>query len=479
MSAKHVAFVYAEDLWVADLDGKNPRRLTTDRRRVPPGLLAGRPDPRVQRPVRRQHRRLHDPRRRRQPDAAHVTTPAADIVRGFTPDGKAVLFSSNRNVFSNRHSQLFTVPLTGGMPTKLPIPWGFEAELLAGRRVHRVHPGPRRHRPVEALPRRHPLPHLGLQRQGPRHRRDPAAEGPVQRLRPELGRQYASTSGPTGPASTTCSPTTPETKEVQQVTKFTDFPVLDINTDGKKLIFEQAGYLHLLRRRVAADPAEDRRRHRRPGDPGRGTPRGRSTSATSSVSPSGTRAVVEFRGEIVTVPAEKGDPRNLTNSARRPRAQPRAGRRTARRSPTSPTRAASTNSSSPRRTARARRRRCKLTGTGFYSDLVWSPRLEEAAVPRQLRDASTGWTSRAGRSPRSWSREHGLGRGLKRRAGRRTRSGWRTRSTRRPRSRRVYVYSLEQDKSFPVTDGLDRGRPSRCSTRTASTCTSSGRTTPG
>ena len=35
-------------------------------------------------------------------------------------------------------------------------------------------------------------------------------------------------------------------KEVKPITHYTDFPVLDINTDGKKLIFEQAGYLHLL-----------------------------------------------------------------------------------------------------------------------------------------------------------------------------------------------------------------------------------------
>src|SRR4029077_19364666 len=34
----------------------------------------------------------------------------------------------------------------------------------------------------------------------------------------------------------------------------------------------------------------------------------------SAVSPSGARAAFEFRGEIVTVPAEKGDPRNLTNT---------------------------------------------------------------------------------------------------------------------------------------------------------------------
>src|SRR5581483_3290490 len=34
----------------------------------------------------------------------------------------------------------------------------------------------------------------------------------------------------------------------------------------------------------------------------------------AAISPSGARAAFEFRGEIVTVPAEKGDPRNLTNS---------------------------------------------------------------------------------------------------------------------------------------------------------------------
>ena len=30
LSAEHVAFVYGDDLWVADLDGKNVRRLTSD-----------------------------------------------------------------------------------------------------------------------------------------------------------------------------------------------------------------------------------------------------------------------------------------------------------------------------------------------------------------------------------------------------------------------------------------------------------------
>ena len=53
--------------------------------------------------------------------------PYPDIVRGFTPDGKSVLFASQRNVFTNRYAQLFTVPLTGGMATQLEIPNGIWA----------------------------------------------------------------------------------------------------------------------------------------------------------------------------------------------------------------------------------------------------------------------------------------------------------------------------------------------------------------
>ncbi len=115
VSKDHIAFIYSEDLWVADLDGKNPRRLTSD--------LGAASNP------------AFSPDGQTIAFSAHydgntdVYTipitggapkrltyhPGADIVRGFTPDGK-ILFDSPRNVFSNRHQQLFTVALTGGMP---------------------------------------------------------------------------------------------------------------------------------------------------------------------------------------------------------------------------------------------------------------------------------------------------------------------------------------------------------------------------
>ena len=47
--------------------------------------------------------------------------PAPDIAVGWTPDGKAVLFRSNR-ANTNDGDRLFTVPVSSGLPTVLPLP---------------------------------------------------------------------------------------------------------------------------------------------------------------------------------------------------------------------------------------------------------------------------------------------------------------------------------------------------------------------
>ncbi|HNQ81609.1 MAG TPA: peptidase S41, partial [Candidatus Aminicenantes bacterium] len=122
-----IAFHYANDLWAADLDGKNVRRLTSDlgvesNPAFSPdgGLIAfsaqydGNTDVYVVPAAGGVPRRL-------------TWHPGADIVQGFTPDGKAVLFTSAREVFTGRYQQLFTVPVEGGFPEKLRIPNAFRA----------------------------------------------------------------------------------------------------------------------------------------------------------------------------------------------------------------------------------------------------------------------------------------------------------------------------------------------------------------
>src|SRR6516225_7573610 len=71
VSERHIAFVYADDLWVADLDGKNVRRLTTD--------------------------------------------PGAETNPVFSPDGQTIAFSGQYD----GNTDVFVVPVTGGSPKRL------------------------------------------------------------------------------------------------------------------------------------------------------------------------------------------------------------------------------------------------------------------------------------------------------------------------------------------------------------------------
>jgi tricorn protease len=102
------------------------------------------------------------------------------------------------------------------------------------------------------------------------------------------------------------------------VTRCTDhdaFPVASASAGAGQVIYEQGGWVHLfdpgarksrrLKIGVAADLSETRPRYAT----------GAKHVRTTDVSPSGKRIVLEYRGEIVTVPVKKGDPRNLTQTS--------------------------------------------------------------------------------------------------------------------------------------------------------------------
>jgi tricorn protease len=129
VSAERIAFVYADDLWTADLDGRNVRRLTsgvgTETNPVfsPDGGLvafSGQYDGNIDVYV--------------VPAGGGVPKrltwhPSPDIVLGFTPDGKSVLFASTRFSNNRAYAQLFTVPVAGGEAGMLKIPYASDADI--------------------------------------------------------------------------------------------------------------------------------------------------------------------------------------------------------------------------------------------------------------------------------------------------------------------------------------------------------------
>ena len=371
ISEDHIAFIYAHDLWVADVDGSNPRRLTVDEGEEsspyfsPDGKLIaftaeydGNTDVFTV------------------PLEGGIPTrltwhPESDITRGFTPDGNSVLFISQRSVYTRGLVQLFTVPVEGGYPEQLEIPHAYHA-CYSPDGQYMVY-----------------TPHIDAFRQWKNYR-----GGRISTLWIFSFEDHSVTEIPKPPGG--CNDIDPmwigdiiyflsdregefnlfayhvNTQEVSQLTRFDDFPILNASYQGNQIIFEREGYLHRFNLSdnsaqkitvgIAADLLELRPRY----------VKGNNYIRSANISPSGVRAVFDFRGEIITVPAEKGDPRNLTESSgaheKFPAWSP-DGKNVAYFSDASGEYTLHIKSQDGRGEARS----IPLTGTGFYADLQWSP----------------------------------------------------------------------------------------------------------
>ncbi|TFH48616.1 MAG: peptidase S41, partial [Bacteroidia bacterium] len=314
ISADKIAFIYAEDLWVANLDGTQPRRLTVDEGIESSPAFS--PDGKwiiftAEYDGNRDVFIL--------PSEGGIPVrltwhPGADIARGFTPDGKNVLFISQRSTFTNRYFQLFTVPVTGGFPSQLEIPNAFYASYSPDGQSMAYTPIADRFQQWKNY-RGGTISTVWIISLGDHSvvQIPKPAEG-CNDTDPEwLGDKIYFMSDRNGEFNLFSFD--PVNREIKQMTNFTDFPVLSIGADNDRIIYEQAGYLHLfdpaasasgkLTVAIATDLQELRPRY----------VSGGKYIRVAGISPTGARAVFDFRGEIITVPAEKGDPRNITQTA--------------------------------------------------------------------------------------------------------------------------------------------------------------------
>ena len=187
VSATHIAFAYANNIWVVERSGGMARRLTsfagqtTNPHFSPDGKwlafsaeYAGNNDVYVVPSEGGEPKRL-------------TWHPGPDLVEGWTPDGKSILFSSTRATWAPSAAPRFwTVPLEGGVEEALPLPRGYQGKISPDGSSHRLSHEQFVGRRTPQLSRRAEPPHLD---RGPEiFRPGLAAMDRFQRHGPGLGR---------------------------------------------------------------------------------------------------------------------------------------------------------------------------------------------------------------------------------------------------------------------------------------------------
>jgi len=313
VSATEIAFTYANNIWVVERAGGLARRLTsfqgqTSNPHFSPdgkwiafsGDYAGNTDVYVVPSGGGEPKRL-------------TWHPGADQTQGWTPDGKVVLFASSRATWAPSGAPRFwTVPAEGGVEEPMALPRGYQGKISAdGTRIaYRMNNSWDEERRNYRGGQNRPIWIVDLKTYdlvSPPWT-DSKDVDPVW-----VGDSVYFISDRDGVANVWMYDT--KAKKLAQVTRFTDFDVKTLNAGAGAVVFEQAGYVHEL------DPKSGKERIvniTAVGDfPWMMAKWEDVTSRMTNVavSPMGKRVVVEARGEIFTVPAEKGDVRNLSNSS--------------------------------------------------------------------------------------------------------------------------------------------------------------------
>ena len=319
INGNSIVFEYAGDLWVTTRAGGASRRLTatpdveTDPHFSPDGSQIaftrtsnGNTDVYVVPTAGGEPTRL-------------TFHPALDRATGWTPDGKRVVFASERaSSPQSSYMRMFTVPAAGGFEELLPMPRAFSGTFspdgkqfayeeistafipewyetsmwrhYRGGRVHPISVMDLASNQVQKLPWKNS------------NDSDPMWIGNTVFFlsdRDYTRNLYSYDFG---------------TKQVKQLTHHDDGDIMNASAGSDAIVYEQNGVIHLFdvksgqAKALSIDVV---------GDFPWARPQFKRVAAMirdASLSPTGIRAAFEARGDIFTVPADKGDWRNLTKS---------------------------------------------------------------------------------------------------------------------------------------------------------------------
>ena len=311
VSATEIVFEHANDLWVVSREGGDARRLTNG---------AG-----------------HEYGAHFSPDGTQVAFtadyegntdvyvvpasggvphrityhPGFDVAVGWTPDGKNILFNSGRDSFADS-KKLYSIAMDGVMPVALPLgmaedgSYSPDGSHIAYQPVFHWQAAWKQYHGGQTL--KIWIANLADSSVTPIPRENSNDFNPMW-----VGNKVYFLSDRNGPASLWSYDL--DSKKVSEMVanKGLDFKSASATKDA--IVYEQFGALHLvdlktaqshpLKINVMADLADVRPRFEKIKN---------DAIDNAAISPTGQRAVFQAHGEILTVPAEKGDIRNLTNT---------------------------------------------------------------------------------------------------------------------------------------------------------------------
>ncbi|WP_099367680.1 S41 family peptidase [Sphingobacterium sp. 1.A.4] len=314
ISDKHITFVYGGDIWVADKNGQNPRRLTVnpaveqnpmfspDGNQIAfTGNYDGNTDVYVVSVQGGAPKRI-------------TSHPASDVLRGWISNDE-VYFTTQRELTYSLGSRLYKSKINASVDYPLPMPEAYQGSPSADGRYWAY-----------------------IKNSDPTERDRVAFKRYRGGGMPSIWIFDTKTNDIQIVPGEKCNDVKPvwlgdkvyflsdrdktvnifsydvKSKQVEKLTKFADYDVRTLNGNAAELVFEQAGKLHILNLAskkhqpisisLNADAMYKRSRYADLNESIRGW----------EISPTGQRALFESRGEIFSVPKDKGDARNISNS---------------------------------------------------------------------------------------------------------------------------------------------------------------------
>jgi tricorn protease len=312
MNATHIVFTYGSDIWVNTFGANEAKRITS--------TSAVESNPHIS----PDGKWIAFSSNRSGSNAVYVASiiggdakrltwhPNGASVRGWTNNGKSVLYASSRETAPKPYNRLWKVPVKDGVPTLISKQWGFDGSFsengksIVIDKMSRWDGEWRAYRGGQNTPliildtktsQETLLPHINTTDIQPLWLKDNIYFLSDRDLVMNIWSYNT------------------KSKKLSQLTKFKGSDIKWLSGNKNTLVYERDGYLHTLN---LSSKKLTQLKINVVGDfPWAETKFKNVTSAAkvASLSPNGKRAIIESRGEIFTIPLEFGDTRNITKSS--------------------------------------------------------------------------------------------------------------------------------------------------------------------